>query len=68
MWRTTPAPLVLVVGEVSEADLAAAAGLAAAYSDAPVGTPVRVSLEEGGSVRVLELEAPAKERFKEFLI
>ncbi len=63
-----PGPLVLVSGAATEADLGAAAGLAAAYSDAPEGAPVRVSLEEGGSVRILELVAPAKERFKGLLI
>jgi hypothetical protein len=63
-----PGPLVLVIGEVSEQDLQEAAGLAAAYSDAPWGTPVRVSVEGGGAVRILHLEAPAKERFKDWLI
>ena len=63
-----PGPLVLVIGSVSEGDLQEAAGLAAAYSDAPLGAAVRVSLEVGGSVRVLELEAPLKERFKDWLI
>ena len=63
-----PGPLVLVIGSVSEGDLQEAAGLAAAYSDAPLGAAVRVSLESGGSVRVLDLEAPPKDRFKDLLI
>lgn len=63
-----PGPLVLVIGAATAADLQAAAGLAAAYSDAPVGMPVRVSVEGGGAVRVLHLETPAKERFKNLLI
>jgi hypothetical protein len=63
-----PGPLVLVIGDASEPDLQEAAGLAAAYSDAPLGTPVRVSLEGGGAVRILHLEAQAKERFKDWLI
>jgi hypothetical protein len=45
-----------------------AAGLAAAYSDAPLGAVVQVSVEVGGSIRVLNLEAPVKDRFKNLLI
>lgn len=63
-----PGPLVLVVGAVAEGDLQEAAGLAAAYSDATLGAPVRVSLEAGGSVRILELTTPPKEQFKDWLI
>jgi tRNA U34 2-thiouridine synthase MnmA/TrmU len=63
-----PGPLVLVIGEVSEQDLQEAAGLAAAYSDAPLGAAVRVSVEGGGPVRVIELIVPPKERFKDWLI
>ena len=63
-----PGPLVLVSGEMADLDLQEAAGLAAAYSDAATGTPVRVSVEGGDSVQVLNLEAPLKERFKDWLI
>jgi tRNA U34 2-thiouridine synthase MnmA/TrmU len=63
-----PGPLVLVVGAISEGDLQEAAGLAAAYSDAATAVPVRVSAEDGGAVRVLSLEAPPKDRFKDWLI
>ncbi len=63
-----PGPLVLVIGEVSEPDLQAAAGLAAAYSDAPLGAEVNVTVEDDGPDRVVELTAPAKDRFKDLLI
>jgi predicted ribosome quality control (RQC) complex YloA/Tae2 family protein len=63
-----PGPLVLGRGVASEADLAAAAGLAAAYSDAPEGTPVTVTAEPGGSDRVFRLTTPAKDRFKPWLV
>ena len=63
-----PGPLVLVPGAATEVDLQEAAGLAAAYSDAPLGTAVRVSVEGGGAVRVLHLETPAKDSFKDLLI
>ena len=63
-----PGPLVLGRGVESEADLAAAAGLAAAYSDAPEGAPVTVTAEPGGLDRRIHLAAPAKERFKPWLV
>ena len=63
-----PGPLVLGRGVASEADLAAAAGLAAAYSDAPEGTPVTVTAEPGGSDRVFHLTTPAKDLFKPWLV
>jgi tRNA-specific 2-thiouridylase len=63
-----PGPLVLVGGAVSGEDLAAAAGLAAAYSDAPEGAPVTVTAEPGGLDRVFRLTAPAKDRFKPWLV
>jgi len=63
-----PGPLVLVPGAATDGDLQVAAGLAAAYSDAPLGTAVRVSVEGGDAVRVLHLETPAKERFKDWII
>ena len=63
-----PGPLVLVIGAATDADLREAAGLAAAYSDAPLGASVRVSVETGGAVRILHLETPGKERFKNWLI
>jgi tRNA-specific 2-thiouridylase len=63
-----PSPLVLVRGGASEVDLQAAAGLAAAYSDAPLDAPVRVSLEADGSRRDIHLTAPPKDRFKNLLI
>ncbi len=55
-----PGPLVLVMGEATEADLQEAAGLAAAYSDAPLGAAVRVSVEGDGPGRVIDLSRPAQ--------
>jgi len=55
-------------GIESEADLAAAAELAAAYSDAPAGAPVTVTAEPGGSNRVFRLTTPGKDRFKPWLV
>ena len=63
-----PGPLVLVDGAVSGPDLAAAAGLAAAYSDAPPDAPVTVTAEPGGLDRVFHLTTPNKDRFKPWLV
>jgi tRNA-specific 2-thiouridylase len=63
-----PGPLVLVRGGASEVDLQAAAGLAAAYSDAPLGVPVRVGVEADASCRTIHLTVPPKDRFKDLLI
>jgi hypothetical protein len=63
-----PGPLVLGRGVASEEDLTAAAGLAAAYSDAPEGAPVTVTAEPGGSDRVFRLTTPGKDRFKPWLV
>ncbi len=64
-----PGPVVLLSSGAGEADLEAAAGLAAAYSDAPLGTAVRVAREENGPGRgVINLTTPSKDRFKDWLI
>lgn len=63
-----PGPLVLGRGVESEDDLEAAAGLAAAYSDAPEGAPVTVTAEPGGSDRIFGLTSPGKDRFKPWLV
>ncbi len=63
-----PGPLVLGRGVESAEDLDAAAGLAAAYSDAPEGTPVTVSARSGGPDRVFQLITPNKDRFKPWLV
>lgn len=63
-----PGPLVLGRGVESEADLAAAVGLTAAYSDAPEGAPVTVTADPGGSDRVFRLTTPDKDRFKPWLV
>jgi tRNA-specific 2-thiouridylase len=63
-----PGPLVLVCGSASEADLEMAAGLAAAYSDAPQGAPVTVTAGNGGPDRQFQLTTADKDRFKPWLI
>ena len=63
-----PGPLVLGCGAESDEDLETAAGLAAAYSDAPPGAPVTVTAEPGGPDRVFHLTTPTKERFKPWLV
>jgi len=66
--ETIPGPIVLVVGGISEADLREGAGLAAAYSDAGLGTQVEVKVEGGGGCRFMRLETPPKKGFKDLLI
>jgi tRNA U34 2-thiouridine synthase MnmA/TrmU len=63
-----PSPLVLVSGGASAGDVGKAAGLAAAYSDAPTGAQVRVSAPEGAPGQVLHLHTPPKDHFQELLI
>jgi tRNA-specific 2-thiouridylase len=63
-----PGPLVLGCGVETREDLEMAAGLAAAYSDAPEGTPVTVTAGPGGPDRVFHLTTPAKDRFKPWLV
>ncbi len=63
-----PGPLVLVSGPASDADLEEAAGLAAAYSDAPEGTPVTATASDGGPERGFHLITPGKERYKSWLV
>ena len=63
-----PGPLVLGWEGASEEDLDAAAGLAAAYSDAPEGAPVTVTTRNGGPDRVFHLTTPNKDRFKPWLV
>lgn len=48
-----PGPVALVLGEAEEADLREAAALAARYSDAPSGAPVRVLVHRNGQTREL---------------
>ena len=45
-----------------------AAGLAAAYSDAPEGAPVTITAEPGGSDRIFRFITPGKDRFKAWLV
>jgi hypothetical protein len=63
-----PGPLVLVCGADADADLAEAAGLAAAYSDAPVAAPVTVAVLHPSPSRGFHLAAPAKDRYKSWLV
>jgi tRNA-uridine 2-sulfurtransferase len=63
-----PGPLVLANGAASREDLGLAAGLAAAYSDAPEGTPVTVTADHGDPPLVWHLTTPAKDRFKAWLV
>jgi tRNA-specific 2-thiouridylase len=63
-----PGPLVLGCGVETREDLEAAAGLAAAYSDAPEGTPVTIIAGPGGPDRVFHLTTPTKDRFKPWLV
>ncbi len=63
-----PGPVVLVYGAQSGEDLEVAAKLAAAYSDAPPGMPVRVDATNGGQARVFQLAAPGKDHFKTWLV
>jgi tRNA-specific 2-thiouridylase len=63
-----PGPIVLVCGGGSETDLEEAAGLAATYSDAPLGASVMVTANNGGPDREFQLTTPGKDRFKPWLI
>ena len=63
-----PGPIVLVCGGGSEADLEEAAGLAATYSDAPLGAPLAATASHGGRNREFQLITPGKDRFKPWLI
>jgi tRNA-specific 2-thiouridylase len=63
-----PGPLVLVPGDAGPEDLQEAAGLAAAYSDAPSGAPVSVTVASPGVEPAWSLTTPPKDRFKDRLI
>jgi tRNA-uridine 2-sulfurtransferase len=63
-----PGPLVLVSGAAAGEDLELAAGLAAAYSDAASGTPVRVKAANNGQERVFQITTKGKDHFKAWLV
>jgi tRNA-specific 2-thiouridylase len=63
-----PGPIVLAPVNAGEGDLEGAAGLAAAYSDAPSGTTVKISVQQGLESRRLQLTTPTKEPFKQWLV
>jgi tRNA-specific 2-thiouridylase len=63
-----PGPVVLVAGTESGEDLEEAAGLAAAYSDAPSGQAVTVTATNGGPEWVFPLITPGKDRFRDWLV
>jgi tRNA U34 2-thiouridine synthase MnmA/TrmU len=62
-----PGPVVLLGGGNDDQDLRTAAGLAAAYSDAPTGAAVRIMVNQDPG-RLLRLQAPPKDRFKDLRI
>jgi len=66
--RGFPGPLVLVTGNPPAADLEVAAGLAGAYSDAPLETQVAVAVQAGEETSLLHLTTAPKARFKEWLL
>jgi tRNA-uridine 2-sulfurtransferase len=63
-----PGPVVLLMGSDPWQDWEEAAGLAAAYSDAPVGAPVTLSAQNGDQEREIDLITPEKDRFKLWLV
>lgn len=63
-----PGPLVLLPGRAEGGDLEKAAALAAAYSDAPPGTPLTVLINGGPGNTALNLTTPGKEELKLWLI
>jgi tRNA-specific 2-thiouridylase len=63
-----PGPIVLVPGGGGLEELEEAAALAGAYSDAPPGAPINVTVNRGSQSHLLHLTNPAKEQFKEWLI
>jgi len=63
-----PGPLVLIPGGADGNGLAAAAALAATYSDAPRGQEVAVIAQQGEKTCLLRGAAQAKEDCKEWLI
>jgi len=63
-----PGPLVLFCGADAGEDLELAAGLAAAYSDAPPDAPVRVQAADNGQERVFQITTPGKDHFKTWLV
>jgi len=63
-----PGPVVLLCGSDSWEDLEEAAGLAVAYSDAPLGASVTVTASDDGPDRMFQLTTPGKERFKPWLV
>jgi tRNA-specific 2-thiouridylase len=63
-----PGPSVLIPLDAAPDDLKIAAALAAAYSDAPLGTPVTVAATLDHDTRTFQLDTPAKDEFKEWLI
>ncbi len=63
-----PGPLVLVPGGSDRQGLEAAAEMAAAYSDAPAGSEVAVSVLTAGETQLLKVTPAPKSRFKEWLL
>jgi tRNA-specific 2-thiouridylase len=63
-----PGPLVWLPGDAAEEDLADAAALTAAYSDAATGTPVTVITQSAPSVLTFTITTPPKEEFRDRMI
>jgi tRNA U34 2-thiouridine synthase MnmA/TrmU len=63
-----PGPIVLLPGTAARSDLEGAAGLAAAYSDAPPALPVTVAVQHGDTQSLIHLTNLPKEHFKAWLI
>jgi tRNA U34 2-thiouridine synthase MnmA/TrmU len=63
-----PGPSVLMPGNAGAEALQEAAALTAAYSDAPSGAPVTVTLERDGETNIFQLSTPPKDYFKDRLI
>jgi tRNA U34 2-thiouridine synthase MnmA/TrmU len=63
-----PGPSVLMPGNAGAESLQEAAALTAAYSDAPSGAPVTVTLERDGQTDLFQLTTPSKDHFKDRLI
>ncbi|MBW1991525.1 MAG: hypothetical protein JRI59_05325 [Deltaproteobacteria bacterium] len=65
--KNVPGPTVLIPRADTDASELGAA-LAAAYSDAPEGSPVTVYCHHSQEEKLVHLITPAKEKFKEWLI
>ncbi|OGP71655.1 MAG: tRNA 4-thiouridine(8) synthase ThiI [Deltaproteobacteria bacterium RBG_13_58_19] len=63
-----PGPKVLLPGGASSEEIEEAAGLAAAYGDAPTGAEVAVVVQGDNHSRLVHLTTPTKDQFRHWLI